>query len=172
MTRSRSATIADFVERAYQVLGEIDYYQILGVTREVAPDGVRAAYYKLAANLHPDVHGDEVAPEYKQKLTSVFSRVVEAYRVLSNPAERAVYDDGLAGGERRLSSGIRLKPKPEDLIADPGARKFYSLGVQALSGHDAKSAVMNLKMARSRETNPVIDDALAQAEAMLKGAHS
>jgi curved DNA-binding protein CbpA len=172
MTRSRSATIADFVERAYQVLGEVTYYQILGVAREVSADEVRAAYYKLAANLHPDVHGDGVDPEYKQKLTSVFSRVVEAYRVLSSASERASYDAGLAEGEVRLSSGVRLKPKPEDMIVDPGARRFYLLGLRALEDHDAKSAIINLKMARSCEACPVIEQALAQAEAKLKGTSS
>jgi curved DNA-binding protein CbpA len=166
--RSRSATIADFVERAYQVLGEIDYYQILGLARDAGPDAVRAAYYRLAARLHPDTHGDEIDPIFKQKLTSVYSRLVEAYRVLSNPAQREPYDAGLADGEMRLSTGVRLKVKPEDAISDPGARRFYVLGVQALNGRDPKSAVMNLRMALSRESCPVIQVALADAEAQLK----
>ena len=38
---------------------------------------IRDAYYKLASRLHPDVHGEGIDPDFRRRLTSVFSRVVE-----------------------------------------------------------------------------------------------
>lgn len=162
--RARPATVAEFVERAFAVLGEVDYYRILGVAREVECGAVRNAYYKLAARLHPDVHGEDLDPAFKRKLTAVYSRVVEAYRVLTDPAQRASYDEGLAAGEVRISTGVKVRPRPEELIEDAGARRFYQLGMQALVAGDRKSAVMNLKMALSLEKSAIIEDALQQAE--------
>jgi curved DNA-binding protein CbpA len=159
------STIVDFVERAFLVLDEIDYYRILGLARDAAPDAVQAAYYKLAARLHPDIHGADVDPEFKQKLTSVFSRVVEAYRVLSVADQRAAYDRGLGAGELRAAGGAKVRTKPEQRIDNPGARRFYSMGMRALDAGDKKSASMHLRMALSLEDNPVIHEALARAGA-------
>jgi curved DNA-binding protein CbpA len=162
--RRTRATIVEFVERAFTVLEEVDYYQILGLPRDATEDAVRAAYYKLATRLHPDVHGDAVEPELHRKLTAVFSRVVEAYRVLASSTDRRGYDEGLAGGERRRSGGVKILAKPEEQIKDASARRFYLLGKQALGAGDAKGAIMNLKVALSLEHSPVIREALTQAE--------
>lgn len=61
-----------------------DYYEILQVSRAAQPLIVNKAYRILAAIYHPDnkQSGDPDA----------FQRVVEAYRVLSDPMRRAVYD--------------------------------------------------------------------------------
>jgi curved DNA-binding protein CbpA len=161
-------TIADFVERAYAVLGEMDYYRILGVGRDASGEAVRTAYYKLAQRLHPDVHGVDVEPGFKQKLTAVYSRVVEAYQVLASSSQRQRYDEGLSDGELRIQTGVKVVPKPEEMIEDAGARRFYMLGMEALAAGDGKSAVMNLKMALSRESSGIIRDALGRAEAVVK----
>jgi DnaJ-class molecular chaperone len=168
----RRATVADFVERAFVVLGEVDYYQILGLGRDATDDAIRAAYYKLATRLHPDVHGDELEPEFRRKLTAVFSRAVEAYRVLTDGARRLEYDAGLADGEVRMAAGVKVKAKPEESIQDANARKFYTLGAQALGGGDTKAAVMNLRVAFSLERSPVIKEALDRAEAAHVGGGS
>jgi curved DNA-binding protein CbpA len=160
----RRTTIADFVERAHAVLEEVDYYRILGLAHDADGDAVRAAYYKLAALLHPDVHGDETTPAYREKLTAVFSRLAEAYRVLIDPGQREAYDRGLAEGEVRMSTGIKVRPRPEELIADVGARRFYRLGMEALAAGNGKSAAINLRMALSMEDCAVIRDALASCE--------
>jgi DnaJ-class molecular chaperone len=65
-----------------------DYYQVLGVPREVSPDDLRKAYRKLALEWHPDRHpeGERAAAEQR------FKRIGEAYAVLSDPEKRAKYD--------------------------------------------------------------------------------
>jgi DnaJ-class molecular chaperone len=72
-----------------------DYYAILGVDRAVGAGPLRRAYRTLALRFHPDRAGVES--------TEVFQRISEAYRVLSDTAERAAYD-----GRLREAEGTRV----------------------------------------------------------------
>ena len=72
-----------------------DYYEVLGVDKNVTPDELKKAYRKLALKYHPDRNpGDKDAEEK-------FKEAAEAYDVLSNPDKKARYDqfghDGLNG---------------------------------------------------------------------------
>ncbi len=64
-----------------------DYYALLGVARDAAPDEIKRAYRKLARELHPDVNQDPGSQER-------FKEVTAAYEVLSDPEKRQMYDLG------------------------------------------------------------------------------
>jgi molecular chaperone DnaJ len=63
-----------------------DYYEILGVSRDVSKNELKAAYRRLAVEYHPDRNPDD--PEAEEK----FKEASEAYAVLSDPDKRARYD--------------------------------------------------------------------------------
>ena len=73
-----------------------DYYDVLGVGREVSDQDLKSAYRKKALKYHPDRNPDNPEAEEQFKLAS------EAYGVLSDTDKRGRYDrfghDGLAGG--------------------------------------------------------------------------
>ena len=60
-----------------------DHYQTLGVSKTASVDEIKRAYRRLASQHHPDKGGD----------TAQFQRIEEAYRVLSDPAQRQRYDN-------------------------------------------------------------------------------
>lgn len=75
---------------------KIDYYEVLGVTREADGQELKSAYRRLAMKYHPDRNPGDKAAEEK------FKEASEAYQVLSDAEKRAVYDRyghaGLNGG--------------------------------------------------------------------------
>jgi len=165
MSQDRKAAIEDFVERAHKVLDQVSYYRLLSIPATATEDQVRAAYYKLAASLHPDVHGVGVDPVYRKKLTAVFSRVAEAYKVLADSSLRARYDRELGEGSVRIGMGADINKKEHD-ISDASALRFYKLGKAALGDRDFKSALMNLRFALQKEPeSESIKTALEAAEA-------
>jgi len=69
-----------------------DYYEVLGVEKDVSENEIKKSYRKLARKYHPDVNpGDKVAEEK-------FKEINEAYEVLSDPEKKVRYDQyGHAG---------------------------------------------------------------------------
>lgn len=64
----------------------IDYYKILGLSKEATADDIKKAYRKLARKLHPDINPNDKAAHVK------FQQLNEANEVLSNPEKRKKYD--------------------------------------------------------------------------------
>ncbi len=62
-----------------------DYYEVLGVSRDAAPDQIQQAFRTLARKYHPDVNKDPTAEDR-------FKEINEAYHVLSDPETRKRYD--------------------------------------------------------------------------------
>ena len=79
-----------------------DLYEELGVARGATPDEISAAYRTRAKELHPDARPDDGTAAER------FTRLGAAYRVLSNPEERARYDAALA----RPVVTVRRPPAP------------------------------------------------------------
>jgi hypothetical protein len=75
---------------------EKDYYKILGVKRTASAAEIKSAYRRLARKRHPDVNGGT------KDAAREFGEIARAYRVLSDPQERAAYD---APSERVRSDG-------------------------------------------------------------------
>ena len=76
---------------------QLDYYSVLGISREADKDEIKKAYRKLALKYHPD--RNQSNPEAEKK----FKEVSEAYSVLSDSEKRAHYDrfgtvDGMGQG--------------------------------------------------------------------------
>jgi molecular chaperone DnaJ len=75
--------------------GKRDYYEVLGLNRDAAPEQIKKAYRRAAHKYHPDRNRDDPDTEAK------FKEASEAYEVLSDPAKRQRYDQfghaGLSG---------------------------------------------------------------------------
>ncbi|SJM54873.1 DnaJ C-terminal domain-containing protein [Gulosibacter sp. 10] len=76
---------------------EKDFYQTLGVDKDVSEGDLKKTYRKLARKYHPDSNPGDTAAEEK------FKEVSEAYDVLSDPETRKEYDQ-----IRAMGSGARF----------------------------------------------------------------
>lgn len=63
-----------------------DYYEVLGLSKSASDDDIKKAYRKLAKQYHPDLNPGDKESEAK------FKEVNEAYEVLSDPDNKAKYD--------------------------------------------------------------------------------
>lgn len=63
-----------------------DYYRILEVKYDANEECIRSNYIRLALKWHPDKKKNEECS------TSRFQEINEAYKVLSDPTKRRVYD--------------------------------------------------------------------------------
>jgi molecular chaperone DnaJ len=69
----------------------IDFYLVLGLSRDASLTDVKRAYRRLARKYHPDINpGDRIA-------AAQFRRLAEAYETLSDPDLRRRYDSGEVG---------------------------------------------------------------------------
>ena len=72
-----------------------DYYDVLGVSRDVDAANLKRAYRKLAMKYHPDRNQGDAEAEER------FKQAAEAYQVLSDDDKRRIYDrhghEGLSG---------------------------------------------------------------------------
>lgn len=80
-----------------------DYYAVLGITATAGPREVRQAYRRLARQYCPDVNF------WDSRARVLFEEITEAYRVLTDPAARALYDrlGTVPGADPALGTGRR-----------------------------------------------------------------
>ena len=77
-----------------------DYYEVLGVSRDVDEADLKKAYRRLAMKYHPDRNPDDEDAEAK------FKEASEAYEILSDAQKRQAYDQfGHAGVDPSQGGG-------------------------------------------------------------------
>src|SRR5215471_3391114 len=81
-----------------------DLYEVLGVERGANASDLKKAYRRLAQQYHPDRNPDDAGAEEK------FKEASNAYQILSDDEQRALYDrygfDGLRRGNGHSGGGF------------------------------------------------------------------
>lgn len=93
-----------------------DYYEILGVSRDVSEQELKKAYRRIAMKYHPDRNPDDKDAEEK------FKEATEAYEVLSDADKRSAYDQfghaGVSGGPGGMGGGAGGFGSFSDIFGD------------------------------------------------------
>lgn len=89
--KENSSGFSDRVAEFHSALGQKDYYEVLGVSRDSTLDEIRDSYYQLVKHYHPDVNPN-ADHETRAKAEEIFTRITTAYETLSQEDKRHLYD--------------------------------------------------------------------------------
>ncbi len=111
----------------------MDYYSILEVDRSATTQEIKKAYKKMAIKWHPDKHTTASETEKKQ-MEKKFSLITMAYKILSDPGKRRLYDiQGKTDFETPSSSS---SPPPPSPYSSPFYSSFFVYSDKSASDHD------------------------------------
>ena len=85
------------IDRYSEEIESQNYFEMLGVSTKATPDQVQSAYYAAVKKWHPDRLPAEIA-EQRSKVDAIFRHLTRAQQVLSEPAERARYQESVKQG--------------------------------------------------------------------------
>lgn len=92
-----------------------EYYALLNVDKNATQDEIRSAYRRMCLIYHPDRYQD---PQKQATATTLFRRVEEAYRILSDPRTRSVYDRSGKKGLEIDMAVVQRAPLPAELLEE------------------------------------------------------
>jgi molecular chaperone DnaJ len=123
-------------------MARIDFYRVLGVSRDASDDAIKKAYRKLAFQHHPDRHPDSTQAEPKIRAINA------AYEVVGDPEKRRSYDRLNWGDET-----ARDEAADPAVILDEMEQKLFDEGrkeVFAVLMKDVKRIKTELAVIRER----------------------
>lgn len=138
-------------ERTALLEAGADHFALLGVTEQTSPDKIRAAYFEVARQLHPDRIVATGLEDIRAEAQRLFARINAAFGILSHPKKRGEYLATLrAGGE----AVVRRKQEEAEVLAARlvAAEDHFRGGEMALRRSHYEAAIAEFKQAV--ELNP------------------
>lgn len=86
----------------YERLGDLSYYEILGIPEKADAIAIKKAYFKLVKLYHPDALGRIGLKDISRQAQDVFAKAAQAFEVLSSPPKRRDYDAKLSGEDEDI----------------------------------------------------------------------
>lgn len=139
-----------------RVVDELDYYELLSLTRDAPAREVRGAYHTASRRFHPDAHRQREA-DLRGASAIISKRVCEAYAVLRDPRRRRVYDDMLKQhGDTRIKLGeieaqAAQRQRASEGGSTPQGQQFFGRAVSDMKREDWEAATRNLQTALAFE---------------------
>jgi CheY-like chemotaxis protein len=148
------SSFAARVDELHRNLAALDYFELLGVTREANLAEIKEAYFRRSIAFHPDRFERLQDEALKRKNYEVYKRISEAFRVLNQPEARAAYEqDDLDGprddrsvryrGSAQLSSAVEDRPPTRTTMGT----RYLRFAELAREAGNLKSAKMYLTLA-------------------------
>ena len=122
-------------------MARMDYYRILGISREASDEDIKKAYRKLVFEYHPDRNPDSTQAEEKIR------EINAAYEIIGDAEKRQSYDRLYWSGEPRADTvdpGVILQ-NMEQTLFDEGRKELFAILMQ-----DVKRIKTELQLIRTR----------------------
>ncbi|NJN17363.1 MAG: DnaJ domain-containing protein, partial [Oscillochloris sp.] len=148
---------------------KLDYYELLGLSRDASSGEIKRAYRREIGRFHPDRY-TAAGPAEQEYASRRAQQINEAYRVLSNLSLRSAYDRGHQTNAAPISSGPtrRSAPPPPSQPRDHLAELYDQAVAHMQAGRAIQAAATLRELLR---LSPFYRDAAAlldQAEAAAR----
>ncbi|MGQ0556479.1 MAG: DnaJ domain-containing protein [Nitrospiraceae bacterium] len=124
----------------------MDYYQVLGVSRNASDDDIKKAYRKLVFQYHPDRNPDSKDADAKIRELNA------AYEIIGDAEKRQSYDRLSWGDEPRAEAvdpGLILHDIEQKLF-DEGRKELFSILMQNVARVRAELGVIRERTIREQ----------------------
>jgi molecular chaperone DnaJ len=120
-------------------MARIDFYRVLGVSRDASDDAIKKAYRKLALQHHPDRNPDSTHAEPKIR------EINAAYEVVGDPEKRRSYDRLNWGEEPTRDEAVDpavILDEMEQKLFDEGRKEVFAVLMKDVKRIKAELAVI------------------------------
>ena len=120
-------------------MARIDFYRVLGVSRDASDDAIKKAYRKLVFQHHPDRNPDSAQAEAKIRELNA------AYEVVGDPEKRRSYDRLTWGDEIERDEAADpavILDEMEQKLFDEGRKEVFAILVKDVKRIKAELAVI------------------------------
>lgn len=102
---------------AFHRLDRLTYYELLGVHELSDKRQIKAAYYAVAPEFHPDKYFRKRLGSFKQRAEAIFTRLTLAHDVLTTRGRREQYDEYLDQLRRNHAAELAIDAALRDAAA-------------------------------------------------------
>lgn len=160
-----AAALRNEIAAQFENLEDLDYYQLLSIDAAATAAEIKVSYLQAAKRYHPDALAKAgLDAETRQQANSVFARISKAYSILSNPRQRAEYDEAQSSSEgpidaERLANAESLYRKGEVLLRSgnfAGAIEFLRPAVELWPDESDYCSALGWALYRKLPSEPVL----------------
>jgi molecular chaperone DnaJ len=143
----------------------MDYYRVLGVSREASDDSIKKAYRKLVFQYHPDRNPDNVKAEAKIR------EINEAYEIVGDPEKRRSYDRLQWGDEvvRDEADPTVILDEMEKKLFDEGRKEIFAGLVKDMTHVRAELALIRERTVADQGYDTFREDLIVARGAEIMG---
>ncbi len=154
------------IETTHELLGELNHYQLLGLSPDVEQGKIDPAYRVEARRLHPDRFATINDAGLKRKVNQIYKAVTDAWKVLKDPDQRTLYDAAQRGDQaREEAEANQAKEDPIHAARTEKGGKYWKMALQNWQHEDFAGAAMQIKFAMTFEPdNAVFREWLEKAQ--------
>jgi len=138
-------------------MARIDYYRILGVSREASDEDIKKAYRKLVFEHHPDRNPHRTDADERIREINV------AYEIVGDPEKRKTYDRLSWGDEPRtekIDPGIILDEMERKLF-DEGRKELFAILIQNVARVRMELSVIRERTIREQGYDSFLEPVVA-----------
>ena len=120
-------------------MARIDFYRVLGVSRDASDDAIKKAYRKLVFQHHPDRNPDSAHAESKIRELNA------AYEVIGEPEKRRTYDRlnwGEEAARDEAADPAVILDEMEKKLFDEGRKEVFAILMKDVKRIKAELAVI------------------------------